>query len=51
MSDYKWKPYSIEFESPEGKFVFTIYAISFEHAQLLIEDIRQTLKLSGELVN
>lgn len=47
---FEWKPYSIEFESADGTFCFEIWAISFEHAELLIQDIRQTAKLSGEII-
>lgn len=49
--DPEWKPYSVSFESPEGQFSFHIYAISFDHAQLQIDAIRETAKLDGELIS
>lgn len=46
---YVWQPYSIEFDSPEGLFSFDIYAISFEHAELQLQAIKESAKVSGRL--
>ena len=45
-----WKPYSIEFDSPDGVFSFQIMAISFEHADLLVANIQESARVFGELV-
>lgn len=50
VDDRVWKLYSVEFESPDGKFTFHIYAISMEHAQLQVDAIRETATLSGEVL-
>jgi hypothetical protein len=53
-----WRPYSVEFRSQdsavghiEGRFSFTIHAVSAEHAHLLVQDLRETAVLAGELVH
>lgn len=51
MSSHNWKPYSVSFESPEGHFSFCIYAISFEHAELQLDAIREAGKVDGELID
>lgn len=43
----KYRLYAVDFESPDGKFSFDIYAISEEHALLQVDAIRETAKLSG----
>jgi hypothetical protein len=49
-SGYEWKIYLASFDSPEGNFSFEIHAISFDHAQLQIDAIRETARLDGELI-
>lgn len=44
-----WKPFLCSFDSPDGTFGFTIMAISVEHAAALLEDLRQSARLDGEL--
>lgn len=52
-----WKPYSVEFRSPdsavgaaEGVFSVTIHAISDLHAVLQVEALRETAAVKGELL-
>ncbi|MGE0350916.1 hypothetical protein [Hydrogenophaga sp.] len=46
----RWHLYSVEFDSPDGCFMFQIYAISEEHAQLQVQAIRETARLCGRVV-
>lgn len=48
---YSWDEYSIKFESPEGTFTTSIFAISFEHAELQLQAIKETGKIVGKLVS
>lgn len=48
---YDWYPYTIEFESPDGAFVFGIWAISDEHAELQCLAIRETATVRGRLIS
>lgn len=45
----EWRPYAVDFESPDGVFSTYLYAISFEHAQLQLDALKETGRLGGEL--
>lgn len=45
-----WYPYAIEFDSPDGSFALRLYALSREHAELLLLDLKQTGRIVGEIV-
>lgn len=47
---YKWSPFAVEFDSPEGSFEFVIWAISHEHAELQLQAVRETGRVSGQIV-
>jgi hypothetical protein len=44
-----WKPYLMGYETENAKFVSIFYAISKEHAALVVEDIKDTAILVGEI--
>jgi hypothetical protein len=44
-----WRVFNIEFESPEGKFHCKLWAISWLHAELQLEALKETGKVAGEL--
>jgi hypothetical protein len=46
----EWNPYSIQFESPDGCFMFAIWAISQEHATLQLDSIRENAAVVGKIV-
>jgi hypothetical protein len=53
-----WRPYVIEFKSQdsaaglaEGTYPFIVYALSIEHAHLMLDDLRATAQVKGELVH
>ena len=41
--------FSVEFTTCDGKFTLPIYAVSFEHAQAIIEDIKATAIIRGQV--
>ena len=45
----RWNLYGVEYENSDGKYSFYLYAISFEHAELLLQDIKDTAKVYGQL--
>lgn len=50
-----WKPYLVSYQSDgacgeEADFSVTIYAVSPEHAALVVQDLRHSATLSGQLV-
>lgn len=44
-----WKPYVMLYESEGTNFGSIFYAISREHAQLVLDDIKETAILGGEI--
>jgi hypothetical protein len=44
-----WKTYACSYDSPDGRFAFTIMAISMEHAAAMLADLKDNAKLDGEL--
>ena len=47
----KWYPFDVKFKTPEGKtYSFTIYATDSYHAACLVDDIRNTAELDGQIL-
>jgi hypothetical protein len=44
-----WRTYACSYSCPDGRFSFIITAISMEHAAAMLEDLKATAKLDGEL--
>jgi membrane protein YdbS with pleckstrin-like domain len=44
-----WHLFTVAYDTADGEFSFTIYAISFEHAAAMVEEIKQTARLSGQV--
>lgn len=44
-----WKLYMADYETPEGKFSLHFHAISMDHAAALVQDIKDSLTLLGEV--
>jgi hypothetical protein len=44
-----WKPYVMGYEAEGCKFGSVFYAISKEHASLVLQDIKETAFLLGEI--
>lgn len=45
----KWHPYSVDFESPDGKFSCYVYAISDDHAELQLQALKETGRIAGQV--
>ena len=43
----EWRLYSVDYQTCEGTFSTYIYAVSFEHAAAIVEEMKETAKLSG----
>lgn len=44
-----WKPYVMGYETENTKFLSIFYAISKEHAELVLTDIKDSAVLVGEV--
>ncbi|MFY2845598.1 hypothetical protein ACOTJF_28320 [Achromobacter ruhlandii] len=43
-----WHPYAVDFDSPDGTYSCHIYAISDDHAQLQLDALKETGRISGQ---
>lgn len=46
----RWVPFSVEFNTDEGKFSFELFAVDWAHAEARLEDLKATARISGELL-
>jgi hypothetical protein len=44
-----WRLFMAEYTNPDGKFSLTFHALSSEHAAAIVEEIKESLKLTGEV--
>ena len=44
-----WHLFEVEFDTAEGKFSTHIYAISAEHASHVVEELKATARLAGQV--
>lgn len=44
-----WRLFDVLYTTADGEFSTYIYALSFEHAALLVEELRQTARLGGQI--
>lgn len=45
-----WRRYLMAWDSADGQFVTYIWAISLEHAQLMLVDLKETARIEGKIV-
>ena len=50
VNGLEWSLYSFSFTTPDGWFSSHLYAISDDHARMLLEDLKTTAKLDGQVV-
>ena len=43
----KWDTYTCSYSTPDGRFAFTIMALSMEHAAAMLADLKENAKLDG----
>lgn len=48
--NFTWHRYEVEFTSPDGKFTFPLYAISDDHAELQLQAVKETARVSGRTI-
>lgn len=45
-----WKLYGLDFKTADGSFGTYIYALSDEHAQMICMELKETAKITGQIV-
>lgn len=51
IDDRQWDLYGVEFDTADGKFETYIYALSYEHAVACCAELRETARISGQIVH
>lgn len=47
----QWHEYAVDYDTPEGQFRTSIFAVSHEHAQLMLADLKATATVAGQIVH
>lgn len=47
----EWRRFTCSFDSADGRFCFDIMAISHEHAVALMEELKATARVDGEVTD
>ena len=47
----EWYLFSIEYDTADGMFSTYIYALSFEHAHMILGEMKQTARISGQVLD
>lgn len=45
-----WYLFSAQYETPDGTYEFYFYAISFYHAEIVLQDIKSTARVAGQVL-
>lgn len=46
----KWSLYSFQYCTEEGVFSGYLHAVSFEHASYMLEELKETATLDGQII-
>lgn len=46
----RWHLFSAEYKNDDGTFTLNFHALSMEHAAAVVEEIKETLTLKGQLI-
>ncbi len=44
-----WRLFGVDYSTADGEFATYIYALSMEHAVAIVEELKQTARLGGQL--
>jgi hypothetical protein len=50
VSGRKWLLFDLEFDTADGKFSTYIYALSHEHAEMILAELKATARVAGQVV-
>ncbi len=45
-----WHLFDIEYQTADGRFSFYIYALSHEHAAMMLDELKQTARVTGQVM-
>ncbi len=44
-----WRLFAIDYDTADGKFSTYIYALSWEHAHMMLDELKQTARIGGQV--
>jgi hypothetical protein len=44
-----WRLFDIAFQTADGEYSVYMYALSFEHAQMMLDELKQTARVAGQV--
>lgn len=44
-----WHKYACSYDTADGQFSFSIHALSMEHAVAMLEELKQTARIDGQI--
>jgi hypothetical protein len=47
VNGVRWVPYEVQFQTQEGTFSFELFAVDPAHAQMRLEELRESARLTG----
>ncbi len=46
-----WHLFDIEYQTVDGKFLVYMYALSFEHAEIMLAELKETARVAGQVMD
>ena len=47
----EWRTFTASYDTADGRFAFTFMALSMEHAAAMLEELKATARLDGEVMD
>ncbi len=45
----EWQLFAVDYDTADGKFTFYIYALSYEHALMMLDELKATARIGGQV--
>ena len=46
----EWHLFTVDYQTADGNFATYIYALSFEHAVMMLDELKQTARVAAQVV-
>lgn len=46
-----WSLFDVQYSTPDGTYSTYIYALSFAHAAMILDDLKQTARIGGQVLD
>ncbi len=45
----EWQLFAVDYDTADGKFTFYMYALAYEHALIMLEELKATAHIGGQV--